>query len=1180
MMCMNLKKRLPALVLALALVLSLVPGGLLSTVFATNEPAIYVNGSAAASGDGASAETAVKTLPEAYAKLDKEAGGTVVVCGSTRITENTDLEQFGITGTVEITSIWNGVNYMETNGAALDFPDKVSVWFGSKTYMHHTVMIGRAGTVYLYCGADMLIGEGITSSGTLKLFTCDAHPATNPEDARNYKMTVLSGTYDSIFMGTNTPGTYTGDAEVVLDGTVDLRLLVTGGNQGNAGNLTATLLGGSLTKIANTPNKEGLSIGNLVINLLGGTLKQMTSYNANTHYAQSVTINVGPEIKNIPEKMGYWDALFMPDSGARTPTTLNYMSYDGTAISGAGFDIVNLFGCDTIPEDYVSPVEKGKAVLSIYDFSGSMGADLSIFDKLVVSGNSEVTCAGKVPVKLVLSAVNSILRIRPSRNSDVLLEDYTIENNDKVLFEEPPYTAHDVIFSIDFENEYTLSAGTGVTVIPTNNGYKSSFATGGFAPGVNGGKSLYIVNDFGKKAENYLTFDLSGSGCDITKDDFTVSFWYMTEKGGNEIWARAAHATTAGQDVDMNAYKMGGTIFSNQDTVQDTAGMSFLQLPHYKYVASGLTTGDGKHHDTDGIWQAQDDRWHYITVTYDRKGAYSVYVDGEMVTTCDIAAYADEALGVNALVFGADALGQYGLGNAYIDDITVYRGVLNYVDAQAEYYKVRIDALAKQIRDHVEKLGSEYEPYKMNILADVEDTLQSTENLGPQDFMALNSLYTALLNSYENFLAAPEKDAKLTTLLLSDIHLGASGTKENLNSVLHQIYKQGIELDVIISAGDFADKPDSKIVSDAYKTIYNLMDVYRMDNTLFVNTLGNHDAYWKEENANYQTAVPLYWEAMMGHMQAGIDNGTITLDHTSYIVDDKGILQSASYAVTFQGYHYLVINTDYLLQTGDSSKVLDENGEYSINGNEVDPIRHTLHLREDSLAWMKDVLDKWAKDGMPVFAVSHYAFEDTVPLSYDSEIIINSNTVGKQDKQLRTLLASYDNVFYFCGHMHSTFGIIDPYLVEVEGAGSFWEINLSSLKASARSYLTIPHTWIMYIYEDEVVLRARDFANEKWLPQFDEVIKLKCTHTGEKLEHVPAMEATTDVAGNTEYWHCKHCGKYFADADRTTEITLESTVIPQLPAKPDYTVPIVVACVLLAVVVTAVSFLLKKRKKK
>lgn len=1176
-------KRLPALVLALAMVLSLVPGNLLSTVLAAEESAVFINGSVETSGDGRSAETAVKTLEEAYALLDKEAGGTVVVCGLTKIKEKTDLEQFDITGTVELTSLWNGVNYAATNSAMLEFPIKVSIYFGAKTHVHDITMIGGSGTVYLYCGADMLMGEGITSSGTLKLFTCDAHPATKPEDARDYKMTVLSGKYDSIFMGTNTEGTYTGDAEVILGGTVDLRLLVTGGNQGHAGDLTATLLGGALEKIANTPNKANLSIGKLEINLLGGTLRKMTSYNGNTHYAESVNITIGSEMKSIPETLGDWSALFLPNSKTRTPISLSYLNYNGTAINPAGFDTVNLFGCDTIPEDFVSPTEEGKKILSIHNFSGRMGLSLNAFDKLVVTGNSEVTCAGKVPTNLVLSATDSILRIRPSRNNNVTLEDYTIENNDKVLFEDLPYTSHDVIFSIDFENEYYISAGTGVTVTPTNNGYKSSFATGGFVTGVDGGSALYIVNDFGKKAENYLTFDLSGSGYDITKDDYTVSFWYMTEMGGNEIWARAAHATTAGKDVDMNSYPMGGTIFSNQDTVLDSAGMSFLQLTHYKYVASGLTTADGTHKDTDGIWQAQDDRWHYVTVSYDRSGAYCVYVDGELITTCDIAAYAGEALGINTLVFGADALGQYGLGNAIIDNITVCHGALNYVDAQAEYYKVRMDALAKQIRTHVDKLGSEYEPYKADILADTEDALKQAAALGAKDFIALSSLYDALNASYEAFLSAPEKNALVTTLLLSDIHLGAAGTQKNLETVLKQISDLGIDLDVLISAGDFADASNVSVVNGAFRTMFGLMDTYNMQDVLFVNALGNHDVEWNSITANYQTAAPIYWERMMSRMKAGIDDGSITVDHTSYIVDENDVLQSASYAITYQNYHYLVINTDYLPQTGDSSLVKDENGNYSIDGNKVDPIRHSLHIREDSLAWMKEVLDKWANDGMPTFVVSHYAFEDTVPLSYDSEIVINSNSVGKQDKQLRTLLAGYENVFYFCGHMHSTFGIIDPYLVEVEGAGSFWEINLSTLKSVARSYMSFPHTWVMYIYEDEIVFRARDFANEKWVPQFDEVIKLTCTHKGDKLAHHPAVEATTESQGNIEYWYCRGCGKTFSDAACTAEISADSTFTPMLEKKDapaDYTGIVVIVCVLAVVAATGVAFIIKKRKKK
>lgn len=49
------------------------------------------------------------------------------------------------------------------------------------------------------------------------------------------------------------------------------------------------------------------------------------------------------------------------------------------------------------------------------------------------------------------------------------------------------------------------------------------------------------------------------------------------------------------------------------------------------------------------------------------------------------------------------------------------------------------------------------------------------------------------------------------------------------------------------------------------------------------------------------------------------------------------------------------------------------------------------------------------------------------------------------------------------------------------------------------------------------------------------------------LQHFPAVAATTDAEGNTEYWYCGGCGKYFADAAAKTEITRADTVTAKLP---------------------------------
>lgn len=52
--------------------------------------------------------------------------------------------------------------------------------------------------------------------------------------------------------------------------------------------------------------------------------------------------------------------------------------------------------------------------------------------------------------------------------------------------------------------------------------------------------------------------------------------------------------------------------------------------------------------------------------------------------------------------------------------------------------------------------------------------------------------------------------------------------------------------------------------------------------------------------------------------------------------------------------------------------------------------------------------------------------------------------------------------------------------------------------------------------------------------------------TNHNLEKISAKDATVTATGNKEYWHCKDCGKYFADENGTKEIKLEDTIISKL----------------------------------
>lgn len=55
------------------------------------------------------------------------------------------------------------------------------------------------------------------------------------------------------------------------------------------------------------------------------------------------------------------------------------------------------------------------------------------------------------------------------------------------------------------------------------------------------------------------------------------------------------------------------------------------------------------------------------------------------------------------------------------------------------------------------------------------------------------------------------------------------------------------------------------------------------------------------------------------------------------------------------------------------------------------------------------------------------------------------------------------------------------------------------------------------------------------------------------LKHFPAKRATTRTEGNSEYWYCSGCGKYFRDAAATKEITKADTVIAKRSGNSGFT---------------------------
>lgn len=597
-----------------------------------------------------------------------------------------------------------------------------------------------------------------------------------------------------------------------------------------------------------------------------------------------------------------------------------------------------------------------------------------------------------------------------------------------------------------------------------------------YVDGYDGNRAICLNNPFGRSsAVEYVRFnDLKG--IDLTMDDFTVMFWYKTCCGGTQEWAASWHVCQAGWGVDMPGVSLGGVVFSNRDTFDfDATGILAAQLPLDQYFAVGLTGEQGMRRDVDGIWEPQDSRWHQIAVVCGRSGGnYRVYVDGEEKAAADISEFCGQRVGRNTLVLGADILGQYGLANACVDEFEVYAGALERETIAARFCFQRVKRLANEITKRLAEDCGIYEQKSREMLArQVESTLAELNASGVGNSAEERCrLYQSLKEAYEAFLAEPQRKAALSMLLISDLHIGKAGDASStaLEMVFRDLEEWKAKLDGIINPGDFAAGASETVCDEAYREIGRLMEKHA--DWQMIACFGNHESNYVSSEENYHTGGRAFWRNVQSHISPGVERrfGLGVLDS----------VQNYSYGMTLNGYHFLVLNTDYLPQVGDGREDWDTNA--------LDPIRHGLFLSEESYGWLERSLKEYSTDGRPIFVISHSPFTDTVPLSYFRRIRIRDNSVGPQDSRLRRLLGRFPGVVYLCGHLHLSFGVTGPVTVESTEGGRFAEITLPSFLNAKRAYRNFPATWIMYVYENEIVLRARDFKTGEWMTEYDYVL--------------------------------------------------------------------------------------------
>ncbi len=139
-------------------------------------------------------------------------------------------------------------------------------------------------------------------------------------------------------------------------------------------------------------------------------------------------------------------------------------------------------------------------------------------------------------------------------------------------------------------------------------------------------------------------------------------------------------------------------------------------------------------------------------------------------------------------------------------------------------------------------------------------------------------------------------------------------------------------------------------------------------------------------------------------------------------------------------------------------------------------------IYEDQLSFLDTELARATSEGKPAFVICHWPIEGV----NGQEIIWEDGSIETEfSNQLRAVLEKYENVFFISGHLHA--GINGELTKAVFGFSCVETTN-------GVTYINLPTYFLvnrygvpwggmgfqLEVYQNEVVIRARNFATSKW----------------------------------------------------------------------------------------------------
>ena len=288
---------------------------------------------------------------------------------------------------------------------------------------------------------------------------------------------------------------------------------------------------------------------------------------------------------------------------------------------------------------------------------------------------------------------------------------------------------------------------------------------------------------------------------------------------------------------------------------------------------------------------------------------------------------------------------------------------------------------------------------------------------------------------FGNFAAgyAPSKDnCNLNFAVISDIHMTDETARRDMLALgLYDMDKAEEKLDALILAGDTTDMANSK----QYTLVEDAFSKYTPADNIIM-ALGNHDT-WNDENINDYRYI---------------ESERLFLEYNKKIANRD--IDKVYYSTVVNGYTFLVMGSEY---------------------------DHTdAYISAEQLDWLHRELNHAGADGKPVFVISHWPLANThgLPDIWGSDGTFAENISA----DVENILQNYENVFMISGHIHS--GLANNSIrgySSVETHGNITSVNLPSyMYPGIAGSPSNGNGFVFEVYDDEVIIRARNFSGGVW----------------------------------------------------------------------------------------------------